>query len=1155
MTGSALAPGAALKNRYQIEAVLGRGAMGVVYRARDTELDREVAIKVLPFAGLDHESRARLQHEARAAAALNHPHIVSVYDAGEEAGAPFIVMELVAGASLRGAGPLSLAEVAAIGRQLCEALEHAHAHDVVHRDLKPENVLLARGPDGPVAKLADLGVAVTGHTRITTEGAIVGTAAYLAPEQALGREVDGRSDLYALGVVLYELVTGRLPFTGDDALVVISQHLHAPVTPPRAFRADLPPALEAIILRLLAKDPAQRFPSARAAAEALAGLALDGAAPLAAAPETSRVALLEQLVRGRLVGRVAELHQLRELWRLAQQGRRHVALISGEPGAGKTRLAHEVVVFARLNGAAVLQGGCYEYEAASPYLPFVEALRRWVHEQSTETLRARAGPMAAELVKLAPELEARLGRIAPSPPLGASEERLRLFDHVARLLQGLAGDHGLLLFIDDLHWADAGSLALLHYLMRNLERERLLVLATYREVELDRAHPLAAALVEWERERLITRVRLERFQLEETAALLASLFGQDTVSPEFAAVVHGETEGNPFFIEEVVKSLIEQGQIYRAGSGWDRKEVRELTIPQSVKAAIGRRLDRLSPGCAEALHTAAAIGKVFAFGELAASSAAGEDALLDALDEACGAQLLQPRAAETFAFTHDKIREVLLEELNPIRRRRLHQRIGEGLETLGPGAQRQAERLAFHFNQSGDLARAFRYGMEAARQAEQLFALDEALELYARARECAEALERPADLFAAERGMAGVHSRRGAITEAVLHFARARDLAPSAAERAAVKAALGELYARTGDPRGLEALNEALVELDPVKQADELALAMAMVARYHHHRGQHVQAAEMLEKARVIAEPGGNPETLTFIYTYLAGAFQHLARYDESDRWARLAIALGERAREPLAIAIGNEFLAENAANRGDLSDSLVYAQRDREIGLKIGSLDRVAWSDMPAGFSLRARGDLDAAEAAARECIELCEKFGETRLGNFILIVVLAPALADRGNHVQAAALVARVRDEAETMGIVLLRAQSRWAGAYLALRRQAWDEALAQCAEFHAIMEGTDVRALRIFLGTLEAEALVGAGRFDDAWARSEAALALAREGHHHLDAAVLETLRGAIMARRGAPAEAAAAFDAGIGALQRLGANLELGRARERRAAAAV
>jgi predicted ATPase len=1147
--------GAVLQRRYRVEAEIGRGAMGVVYRARDLELDRGVAVKVLPGYGLDAEARARLMREARAAAALNHRNIVGVYDVGEESGAPFIVMELVEGPNLRGAGTLSLGEVVTIARQLCEALDHAHAHGVVHRDLKPENVLLARGGDGPVAKLADLGVASTGHARLTETGAIVGTAAYLAPEQALGRGVDGRSDLYALGVVLYELVTSRLPFTGDDALVVISQHLHAPVTPPRAFRADLPPALEAIILRLLAKDPAQRFANAREAGAALADLRVNGAPAPLPVSETAGGALLEQLVRGRLVGRVHELHQLRELWRIAQQGRRHVALVSGEPGAGKTRLANEAVVFARLNGAVVLQGGCYEYEASSPYLPFVEALRRWVHEQPVEVLREHAGPVAAEIVKLAPELESRIGAIPPSPALGANEERLRLFDHVARLVQTLAAGRGFLLFIDDLHWADAGSLALLHYLMRNLKDERLLVLATYREIELDRAHPLAAALVEWERERLVTRVRVERFQPGETAALLASLFGQESVSPEFAEIIHRETEGNPFFIEEVVKSLIDQGQIYRAGDGWDRRDIHDLTIPQSVKAAIGRRLDRLSPACADALHAAAAVGKAFSFEELAATTAASEDALLDALDEACAAQLLLPRGAEGFVFTHDKIREVLIEELNPIRRRRLHQRIGEGLEKLyGAEASGHAEKLAFHFTESGDLERGLLHGMEAGRQAERLFALDEALGFYERARECAESLERPAMLFAAERGLAAVHARRGSVAMAVSHFERALELAPLPAERAAIKVGIGEIYARVGDARGLEFLNQALVELDRTTQVNALALALALIGRYHHYRGHHARAIEELEKARALAEPVDDSGTLAMVYSYLSGAHQQLARYDDSNAWARRSIALGERKHDPHAVAVGYEFLAENASNRGHTAEALECAARDREIGRKIGSLDRQAWSWFPTALAHLIRGEDEAALRAIGNCVDLCERIGERRLEYMAQASLLSPLLADRGDYEAARVAAESAFAYGEESGLTFLRTQSLWALAYLAMRRGEWKAVLERCRECEAILVGADSRVTRILLAPFESAALLGLGRVDDAWVRAERGLAEARDSGSEVNEGALESVRGQILAAQGRQNEALAAFDRGIAILERLGARTELEHARARRAAVA-
>ena len=235
---------------------------------------------------------------------------------------------------------------------------------------------------------------------------------------------------------------------------------------------------------------------------------------------------------------------------------------------------------------------------------------------------------------------------------------------------------------------------MLHYLLRRFRDGRVLILGTYREVELDRAHPLAASLVDWNHERLLDGVRLGRLTIEDTANLLAAMFDQESVSEEFYRAIYSETEGNPFFIEEVIKSLIESGQIYREGGKWQREEIEDLAIPQSVKEAIGRRLDSISDESTAALRTAAGLGKIFEFSELAAGTLSdqpdeqAEGVLLDSLEEAISAQTDSVKTGRSsFAFTHDKIREVLYEEMNPIRRRRLHQRLGIGLEELYGGAQ------------------------------------------------------------------------------------------------------------------------------------------------------------------------------------------------------------------------------------------------------------------------------------------------------------------------------------------------------------------------------------------------------------------------------------------------------------------------------------
>src|SRR5262249_917929 len=257
-----------------------------------------------------------------------------------------------------------------------------------------------------------------------------------------------------------------------------------------------------------------------------------------------------------------------------------------------------------------------------------------------------------------------------------------------------------------------------------------------RETELDRAHPLSKSLVDWNRERLVTRITLRRFDTAETSAQISALLGEE-VSAEFGEAVHRETEGNPFFVEEVLKALIEQGSVR-----WQRSEIGELIIPQSVKEAIGYRLDRVSEQTNEILRIAAILGKTFSFDELnAVAGNISEEILLDALDESVSAQLTAAGDDDSFSFTHDKIREVLYEELNPIRRRRLHRNAAEGLEAhCGPGGC-AVERLAYHYIQAGKYDHGLKYAKQAAQEAVRVFAFDEAIAAYTRALECAEALE------------------------------------------------------------------------------------------------------------------------------------------------------------------------------------------------------------------------------------------------------------------------------------------------------------------------------------------------------------------------------------------------------------------------------
>ena len=1134
--------GDTLSDRYRLDEEIGRGGMGVVFRGWDLDLERAVAVKVMAADLEAAEAGDRLVREARAAAALSHPHVVAVHDVGRHEGMPYFVMELIEGPSLRDRRPDSLDEIIALAGQICDALAHAHQHGLVHRDLKPANVLLEDRAGAPSVKIVDLGLAVRERgVRVTRQGGISGTVTYMAPEQALGQEVDGRTDLYALGVMLYEFTTGRLPFDGDNALAVLSQHLHAPVVPPRTYRADLPENIEAAILRLLAKKPSDRFATASEAAAALS-LSPD-AAPVA--PVGASTAL-GGLVRGRLVGRDAEIDTLRGSWGSAMSGRGGMVLVSGEPGSGKTRLARELIDYARITGGTVLSGGCYELEAATPYLPFVEALRTWVHERSDDELREAVGDSGAELARLAPELASRLGPFPEGPELSASEQRLRLFDGIARCFFKLAEANGLLLFVDDLQWADQASLGLLHYLVRLIGKEKVLVLGCYRETELDRAHPLGEALDNWNRERAAVRVHLSRLGSDATTAMLSVLLGDECLNERFCADIHRETEGNPFFIEEVVKTLVDEGQIVCECGEWRRREEGgHLVLPQGVKAAIGRRLDHVSVPTTDVLRTAAILGKVFDYAELAAVAGTSEDELLDAVDEAVAAQLLETRSGETIAFTHDKIREVLYHELNPIRRRRLHTRVAEGLETLrSQGGCVAVEDLAHHFMEGGTLEKGHDYAMEAAADATTIFAYADALRLYERARECAEALGRHDELSTIDAAMGEVATLKGEPLVAAEHYERALAATDDADEALRLKCRIGEAYVLLGDARALTFVEEVKTALDPATQPVEFARVMMIEGRFHHYHGRSGEAKQRLHQSLEAAERSGDILLHGWILGYLAGAYQHLIEFEESNRWAQRAIALGEEHDNPGVTAIGFEFLMENAFMSGRWREALGYAERHRNLAEKGCSSDRLAWNYLGLTQVSLGQGELAQTEKFSQEGLELADGLGDERLAVF-LGSWQAHAVADAGRLDEAAVIANRWIDRADALALKTGQVESRRVRAHIAQLGGDHAATLEYADQVEKILEGTDESIHPVWIHGIVCQALVATGRLEEAETRLRATLEATRRAQMpHWEGVALK-VRGLLNRARADHEAATADFDGAIVIFEKLGSRLELAR----------
>jgi predicted ATPase/serine/threonine protein kinase/class 3 adenylate cyclase len=739
--------------RYEVRCFLGEGGRKRVYQAYDRALDRDVAVATVKTEDLDAAGLERVRREAQAMGRLgDHPHIVTVYDIGEEDGRPFIVSQYMPGGSvddLLAAAEehrLPVGDAVRIADEICQALEHAHGLGIVHRDIKPANIWLT---DGGSTRLGDFGLAAaaasTSRSRLTKEGMMVGTVAYMAPEQALGQEVGPGADLYALGALLYELLTGRPPFVGPDAVAVISQQINTPPMAPWWHNPAVPKELGTLVLELLGKTPEERPPCAadvrHRLAEAVTSVEPDGDGP---APDTPAPADRRHTARlnrlSRFVGRADELRDLKRAVEGALSGRGGLVMVSGEPGIGKTRLAEEACVYARLGGAQVLVGHSYEAESSVPYMPFIEAIRTYVAGRPADALREELGDAASEVATLVSEIRNALPGLPEATRPSGEEERYRLFESVCSFLVNASRSVPLVLLLDELHWADTPSLRLLQHLSRRLADSRLLVIGTYRDVELSRRHPLAEALVELRREPSFQLIVLRGLSLAEVQDFLEGITERPLAPSEqpLAAAFYGETEGNPYFLEEVIRHLLETGGAFWEAGRWqlDRASVESLSIPEGIRALVERRLSQLSDTGNDVLTRAAVLGAQFDFAVLNHMTGLEEDVLLAALEAALDAQLLEQAATRhghaVYRFAHAVIRQSLYEGLSLPRRQRLHRRAAEGIEAvyarnLGP----HLPALALQYRQAGDAAdpaRAVEYSVQAGEAARAVFAYEDAAE-------------------------------------------------------------------------------------------------------------------------------------------------------------------------------------------------------------------------------------------------------------------------------------------------------------------------------------------------------------------------------------------------------------------------------------------
>jgi predicted ATPase len=792
---------------YEVLNQLGAGGMGEVYRAHDSRLGRDIALKVIRRAlvtGADAEEDAleRLLREATLASALNHPNIVTIHETGTVGTDRYIAMELVEGRTLRqlASEGLPLERAISIARQVAEALAVAHVAQIVHRDIKPDNVMVR--PDGYI-KLLDFGLArqqkatvTAGPTGPATDpGLIIGTIGYMAPEQARGEAVAPEADIFAFGVMLYELTTGRHPFMAASQLGTLHALMWETPEPPSLVNPEVPRALDQLILEALQKDARLR----PGAGEVLYRLGLLHDSSIATSMSSVTVSHRTARSSRAVVGRDLEMDALLHEFERADRGNGRLVMLSAEAGVGKTTLLEAFVRLLEDRGEVVRigRGRCSERLAGSEaYLPVLEVLdslqRNEKHGSLSRLIRALAPSWYVQIMPPSKN-DSSAARLAADTAIGSPE---RLKREIAALLEEVSRMHPVVLCFDDLHWADPSTTDLIGYLAHRLDQMRLLIIVTCRPSELAQVkHPFLPLKLDLTARGACREIVPGHLDEGAIGRYLTLQFADHAFPRGFAAVIHQRTEGHPLFVVDLLRDL-RRRQILRQQDGkWVMAEdlaALERTLPESVRSLVQRKIDALDDSDRRLLGAAAVQGLDFDSAVLAAVLERPEEEIEDRLE-----RLEREHALVRFVDEQDSKRQLTLRyrfahhvyhnafdrSLRATRRAALSRAIAQQLiGRLGGKPCDCAADIALLLESARENVRAAEYWNQAAQAAARLYAHDETERLATRGLALLEGEPDSTQKAAAEvalqmtYGLSVKTSRGYAVPEVGRAYARAREL-------------------------------------------------------------------------------------------------------------------------------------------------------------------------------------------------------------------------------------------------------------------------------------------------------------------------------------------------------------------------------------------
>ncbi|MCE7980111.1 MAG: tetratricopeptide repeat protein [Caldilinea sp. CFX5] len=949
-----------LGNRYHLYERLGAGGMGVVYRAQDRLTGETVALKRVAGQGLsaadDPALRLALAHEFQALAGLRHPNIIGVRDYGFAGnGQPYFTMDLLYNPrTLVAAGQLLATEAKVqLLLPVLHALAYLHRRGIIHRDLKPGNILVS----GQTVRVLDFGLA-------TLSGQIAppsGTLRYMAPEVLRGGQATPASDLYAVGVIAYELFAGWHPFAPTGQSVSIERLIS--VEPDWEY-LDLEPALLAVLQRLLAKEPMARYPDAATVIAAL-GEATGQSLPV----ET--VATRESFLQAApFIGRDGELAQMTTALAQAAAGQGSAWLIGGESGVGKSRLLSELRTRALVRGALVVRSQASSTGGA-PYQLWPEVVR-WLLLLTEPT-----DLEAAVLKPLLSTIDEFLERpVADAPVLDAKLAQSRLFSTVAALLQRAAAQQPLLLLLEDLHWADENSLALLQWLNRLVQepdkgQTALLIVATYRRGEAPKLPEQLPTM---------QSLRLRRLQPTQIETLSVAMLGDHGRRAQLVEFLQHETEGNTFFVVEVLRALAEEaGQLDRVAAMTLPKQI----FPGGVQQVVQRRLQRAPAAYQPLLQWAAVAGRQL---DLAVLRAVDDTTDLDAWLDVCANAMILEMQEGRWQFSHDKLREGLLQTVPPAAQRYYHHQLGLAIERVhAEQLTPHYANLAYHFGQAGETTQERTYLRLAAEAAQAAYANSAAINYYERLLAVTDDVYTLADLLLR---LGDVLHFVGRWAEAEQHYRRLLTLhegqdftsdAQGQALLARCHHAMGVLKRNRGDFNGAhEWLRQAQTSFAALPDLSRLGEVLSEIGNVYYLQGAQREGRRYLEEGLTVVRQAGNRAAEAAALHRLGSVYYSSGNYGEARTYATQALALYEALGNKVGMANAHNNLANIERSVGDYATAQTRRRTTLHLRQEIGDKWGIAASFNNLAVIPYLQGDYETAQRYWQQSLTLRNELGD---------------------------------------------------------------------------------------------------------------------------------------------------------------------------------